>query len=226
VTAVQVQTVVGVVLIINTYDQIAHSDMISQILQVMRTRAQGRRDMANVAHTPWLGNFNRHHPLWEESCNTHLSTRTNLDKVQELIDAFTELGLCMVLPKDLLTLHALALGNFTRPNNVFASEVLPTAVVKCTTVPEEWPMRSNHLPIVITLDMAPDSRTEAPYFNYRATDWEDFKKVLVCRLGGLEVGEELHTEGEFSDQLNKLTQVVRDVVEEKVPRVKPSPYMK
>ena len=42
----------------------------------------------------------------------------------------------------------------------------------------------------------------------------------------MEAGEELHTEGELYDQLDKLTQAVRDIVKEKVPRVKPSPYMK
>ena len=72
----------------------------------------------------------------------------------------------------------------------------------------------------------PNSRTEAPNFNFRATDWDDFKKALASRLGRLEAGEEFHTKGELYDWLDKLTQAVRDIVEEKVPRVKPSPYMK
>jgi len=146
VTAVQVQTAVGVVLIINTYNQIVHTNTINWILQVMRTRVQGRSDMPNATHTLWLGDFNRHHPLWDESHNTHLFTR-----VQELIDAITELGLHMILPKDLLMLHALASGNFPRPDNVFALETLATSIVKCTMIPEEQPTRTNHLPIFIHL---------------------------------------------------------------------------
>jgi len=73
--------------------------------------------------------------------------------------------------------------------------MLATAIVKCTTIPEEWPTRTNHLPIVITLDMELNSRIEAPNFNYRATDWDDFKKALASRLGRLEAGEQLDTEG-------------------------------
>src|SRR5882724_4468437 len=95
VTAVQVQTAVGVVLVINMYNQIAHTDIINWILQVMRTRGQGRSDMPNAAHTLWLGDFNRHHPLWDKSCNVHLFTKSNLDRAQELIDAIMELGLRM-----------------------------------------------------------------------------------------------------------------------------------
>src|SRR5882724_6646036 len=152
-TVVQVQTAAGVVLIINMYNQIACTDTINWILQVMRTRGQGRSDMPNATHTLWLGDFNRHHPLWDESCNVHLFTKANLNRAQELIDTITELGLHMILPKDLPMLHALASGNFTRPNNVFTSEMLATAIVKCTMIPEEQPTRTEHLPIVITLNM-------------------------------------------------------------------------
>jgi len=60
-----------------------------------------------------------------------------------------------------------------------------------------------------------NSRTEAPNFNFRVTDWDNFKKALVSRLGGL-VGEELHTKGELYNWLNRLTQAIRDIVEEKV----------
>jgi len=106
------------VLVINTYDQIVHTNTINQILQVMSTRGQGRSDMPNATHILWLGDFNRHHPLWDESHNVHLFTKASLDREQELINAITELGLHMILPKDLPTLCTLASGNFTRPNNV------------------------------------------------------------------------------------------------------------
>jgi len=39
VAAIQIQTAMGKILIINTYNQILHSSTINQILQVMRARA-------------------------------------------------------------------------------------------------------------------------------------------------------------------------------------------
>src|SRR5882724_9323639 len=49
-TVVQVQAAAGVVLVINMYNQITSTDTINQILQVMKTRGQGRSDMLNAAH--------------------------------------------------------------------------------------------------------------------------------------------------------------------------------
>ena len=43
-----------------------------------------------------------HHRMWDESRNTHLFTRGNLDEAQYLINAVAELNLQMGLPKDLI----------------------------------------------------------------------------------------------------------------------------
>ena len=117
--------------------------------------------------------------MWNENCNAHLFTTVNLNMVQELINAITELGLHMVLPKDLPMLCAMALGNHIRPDNAFASDTLACAIVKCTMLLEEWPTRSNHFPIVIEVDMEPASHKESSWPNYKITDWEAFWKLLA-----------------------------------------------
>jgi len=103
----------------------------------------------------WLGNFNRHHPMWDESCNAHLLMWTNLDKAQLLIDAITKLDLHMVLPKGLPTMCAMATGNHTRLDNVFASSMLTDTVTRCSMVLEEHPVRSDHIPITTWIDVKP-----------------------------------------------------------------------
>ena len=101
----------------------------------MRGRTQAGQPGMDSPHILWMGDFNRHHPMWDESCNAHLFTRSNLDKAQLLIDAAAKLGLRMVLPKDLPTLCALATGNYIRPDNMFTSDTLADVIVSCTTVP-------------------------------------------------------------------------------------------
>ena len=81
--------------------------------------------------------------------------QANLDKAQLLINAITELGLHMVLLKDLPTLCALAMGNHTRPDNIFTSSMLADAVISCSTVLEECLARSNHISVVTWIDMKP-----------------------------------------------------------------------
>jgi len=91
--------------------------------------------------------------MWDKSHIVHLFTWANLDKAQLLIDAITELGLHMILLKDLPTLCMLATGNHTRPDNVFTSSMLANTVIRCSTVPEEHPARSDHIPVVTWIDM-------------------------------------------------------------------------
>src|SRR5882724_11095775 len=109
ITAVQGQTVVGRILIINTYNDIVHKANIDCILKTMwaRERAKAGGDSVGMEHIIWLGDFNRHHPMWDEGCNAHLFTRAKLYKAQHLIDVIMELELYMTLPKDLMMLRAM-----------------------------------------------------------------------------------------------------------------------
>ena len=128
-TAIQIQMAAGNVLVINMYNHITHADSISHVLQTMRARARARGSAVGTENTIWLGDFNRHHPVWDKAQNSHLFMRAKLDKGQYL--SVNELDLHMVLPKDLPTLQAMATGNHMRPNNVFMSEVLHNMLVKC-----------------------------------------------------------------------------------------------
>src|SRR5882724_12508609 len=93
-------------------------------------------DGLHIGNTIWLGDFNLHHPMWDEGRNRHLFTRENLDRSQPLINAITEFDLQMALPKDVPTLCALVTGNYMRPDNVFISSSLMGATVYCKTLPE------------------------------------------------------------------------------------------
>jgi len=84
-----------------------------------RERVQDTRPSSPTEHMVLLGNFNLHHPLWDEEHNMHLFTRSNLDNSQALIDILAEYDLQMALPKGIPTLQVLSTGNFTRPDNVF-----------------------------------------------------------------------------------------------------------
>src|SRR5882724_6057656 len=78
ISAVQVQMEVRKLLIINMYNHCTNANAINHMLHVMKMRG-GMRDMVGAEHIIWLGDFNRHHPMWDEDCNVHLFTRANLD---------------------------------------------------------------------------------------------------------------------------------------------------
>ncbi|KIK13673.1 hypothetical protein PISMIDRAFT_17820 [Pisolithus microcarpus 441] len=70
-------------------------------------------------HMVWLGDFNRHHPLWDEERNRHLFTEAALEAAQKVLDLVADYGLVQALPKDVPTLQSSSSGNWTRPDNVF-----------------------------------------------------------------------------------------------------------
>ena len=45
-----------------------------------------RNNMTERINVLWIGDFNRHHPVWDDPRNNHLLTRHNLDEVQILLD--------------------------------------------------------------------------------------------------------------------------------------------
>src|SRR5882672_6808143 len=93
-------------------------------------------------HLLWLGDFNSHHLLWDKPRNSHLFTRASLERAQEIIEVIASYDLQMVLPGGMPTIQALSMGNFTRPNNIFASTRLVSMVVECRAVKGDHPVRS------------------------------------------------------------------------------------
>jgi hypothetical protein len=61
----------------------------------------------------WCGDFNRHHPLWDEAHNGHLFTPAALEEAHKLIEIVADHDMVMTLPKDLPALQAMNTGNWT-----------------------------------------------------------------------------------------------------------------
>jgi len=72
-------------------------------------------------HIVWMGDFNRHHPMWELHSNVHLLTAVNLDTAGKLINLLSLYNLVQVLPPNIATLEASNTKNLTCPDNVFCT---------------------------------------------------------------------------------------------------------
>ena len=100
---------------------------------------------SELDHMIWLGDFNRHHPLWDEEQNSHLFTSKALDNAQKLIDLIADYRMAQALPKDLPTLQSSSMGNWTRPNNVFCTDHSLEALTLCTTDPDQRGPKTDHV---------------------------------------------------------------------------------
>jgi Endonuclease-reverse transcriptase len=138
ITALRLESNLGTIYFYNIYNDSTHS----RNLQTLETHLRSlKRDtpVNGESHMIWLGNFNRHHPLWDEERNAHLFTSANLDAAQPLLNLLAAHDMKMALPKDIPTLEAMKMKNYTRPDNVFCTSELMDAVLNCNTKPEARP---------------------------------------------------------------------------------------
>ena len=55
------------------------------------------------AHIMWIGDFNRHHPLWDSPTDMRLFTNEATEAAEKLIEAVMDAGLELALPNGIPT---------------------------------------------------------------------------------------------------------------------------
>jgi exonuclease III len=123
--------------------------------------AQGENS-AEPQHIVWVGDFNRHHPMWELPHNTHLFSAENLNAAGTLINLLAVYNLIQALPPAIATLEASNTKNLTRPDNVFCSASFEDKFTQCEVQTDLRPVVTDHFPIISTIDLQPERTTSAP----------------------------------------------------------------
>ena len=218
----------GEISIYNIYNDCTHSNTLTKFQEHLEAREWddphpdiGNKTVGNI----WLGDFNRHHPMWEDKENDHLFTHQNLNNASTLINLLADHDMQMILPHGIPTIQNSA-GNLTRPDNVFASSQLVEWITKCNTKSDKQPPTADHFPIATYIDFpVPVNLPHTPR-NFRATDWEELKKIMDKELLELEAPRELNRKEELIEALENLEAAIMRTIEKIVPRRKPSPYVK
>ena len=108
----------GTLTLFNIYNDCEHDNMIELVKNLQKRLDDHKQDTPNEnAHTIWLGSlgdFNRHHPHWDDTSDSRLFTTITINKVKKLISAVADAGLDLALPPKMLGSRALTkwLGNF------------------------------------------------------------------------------------------------------------------
>ena len=159
VSAIEIQSDSGNTRIYNVYNDITHNETLTA-LEKHFTDANVHAE-ARVDGLLLMGDFNRHHPMWDEARNQHLFTAANLKAAQPLLELLVAHDLIMALPEDIPTLEANSTGNHTRPDNVFCTAHLIEAITTCSVRPDLRPANTDHYPIITELNLSPE-RTNPP----------------------------------------------------------------
>jgi hypothetical protein len=174
----------------------------------------------------WAGDFNRHHPLWDNDEDDRLFTPQALADAEHLISLTSDLDMCMTLPKGIPTLKHMVTKNISRPDNVFCSNNFRNMVVRCDVDASLQPPKTDHFPIVTSIEIPQERISVQPSCNFRDVDWEEFNKDLSHHLAILPPPHIISSEGEFQETVSKLTETIQKSICTVVPENKPHPYSK
>ena len=173
----------------------------------------------------WAGDFNWHHPMWDEERNSHLFTTNNLDAAQILIDLLADFSMSLALPKDIPTLQVIHTKNLTQPNNIFCSSGILGIITQCMMLPDLQPPCIDHFPIATTLETSMEESPDTLKLNWWLVDWDKFWKHLTM-LNKLPAPTEIRTLKVFDSSLTSVTTVINTAVAANIPCSNPSPFAK
>jgi hypothetical protein len=117
ITAVKITTNTCAIIIINIYNDIHHNQSIDTLAEQWAANKNNWISNHNTTELLLLGDFNRHHSIWEPSTNDHLKSPDRM--LNPLLDLIVNMRLEMVLPCNIPTLEARSTGSWTRPDNVW-----------------------------------------------------------------------------------------------------------
>lgn len=187
VVGIRLETEGRTVCIFNIYVNSDHLQGL-QALEFYLRSAEGRRTRRCSVVDIWVGDFNRHHPMWDSPCNSHLFTRQNLDAAEELIAMTTWHRVSMALRPHVATLQAKSMKNLTRPDNVFVTNSFQDHIIQCKVQYADHIPKADHFPIIMTCaTTVMRNRVEAGR-DFKKVDWKDFEEVLRRELANMAKG--------------------------------------
>ena len=113
----------GKLTIFNIYNDGNSNRTINQLKHFHRTHPNiVEQAEAEATHVLWLGDFNCHHPHWDDPNDTRLFTMEALAAAEVLIEAVASLGLELALPSGIPTHVHNVTKKWSRLDQVFISE--------------------------------------------------------------------------------------------------------
>jgi len=113
----------GHIRIFNIYNNCKHSWVLQRLKQFLLSPASVSTP-ADLSGDIWIGDFNRHEPMWEHPDNAHLFTWANIDAADCLIDLLADFGMDIALEPGIPTLEHFVSKALHRVDHVFCSHHL------------------------------------------------------------------------------------------------------
>jgi len=113
--AIQFYGSYGKTTVFRVYNDCHHSATVT-VLDNFSKANTASLHVSDSDHVLWCGDFNCHHPLWDEDHNSHLFTAEAIREAEVLLSVISDHDMVMALPKDIPTLESMVTKNWTRPD--------------------------------------------------------------------------------------------------------------
>ena len=227
ITAITLRGRWGEIAIYNAYINCIYDQGLDELAKITRSHENRRgREPGQQAHTIWLGDFNRHHPHWDNPSDIRLFTREALSSAEKLISEVANAGLELTLPPTRPTHKHNVTKKWTRLDQVFLSEHSMDALVACDTLRHTPGICTDHLPILTVLDLIIKHAPTKIITNYRDVDWEKFRMGLRGELTKLGLPQPIRNQTSLDEECDKLTKAIQVTIDSEVPTSEISPKSK
>ena len=218
ITAVQLTGAWGKLSIFNIYNDCDYNNTITALSKFHHEHANLlERTTVGSAHVLWLGDFNRHHPHWDNLNDTRLFTKDTIKAAEVLIGATAEAGLEMALPKGIPTHVHNVTKMWTRLDQVFISKQSMELITVCDTLSSKRGIKTDHLPILTKLNLATPLMEENITHNFRDVDWDNFNKELKRLLEATSPVTPITSQRQLNSACETLTKALQDTIAKVIP---------
>ena len=227
VVVIQISGEWGKLTIANIYND-CHNDETVRLLKDFHNRNQAEitQTISGTAHTLWVGDFNRHHPYWDDPSDGRLFTNEATDAAKRLIEAVADIGLELALPSGIPTHRHSVTKLWSRLDQVFISDCSINALISCETQPDHWGVNTDHLPILTVLNLKAEHVVEQEIPNFRDVDWEEFQKELSTQLDKIPAPSTITSQSQLNRACESLTKALQRTIEFQVPTATITPKSK
>ncbi|KIJ43134.1 hypothetical protein M422DRAFT_89068, partial [Sphaerobolus stellatus SS14] len=221
VTSISIHVVGGTIEVYNIYNP-PDSDTALHDLQNWLQRHPPTASSSNI----WLGDFNKHHPLWTAPEDSDRCHRSNSDLMLQLLASY---GMSLSLPPATPTYQSDAHGTWSTIDLVFTDANLGDRIISCTTSHTDRIPSADHLPIHTILNTEIVLAHREPRRNFRKVDWEKFQTTL-CSVLEVEIPDAPNAKPDSPAALDefvlKLTSSIQHTIQKHVPQSRPTEYTK
>ena len=173
------------------------------------------------AHIIWVGDFNRHHPLWDSPKDMQLFTNEAMDAAKKLIEAIMDTGLELALPSGIPMHEHNVTKHWSRLDQVFLSTHSKEVLTTCNTLLEQRGINTDHLPILteLRLEVAITEAKAIP--NFRSMNWDDFRDKLRKQLDKVQEPARILNQVQLNEHCEELTEALQEAIRAVVLAEKP-----